>query len=65
MLGYALFVCALSVFLPMVVLLQAAFAKAWGRGFSIDNLTFHNFYYLLVEQPRRNRQSSTPSSIQP
>jgi iron(III) transport system permease protein len=50
MLGYALFVCALSVFLPMVVLLQAAFAKAWGRGFSIDNLTLHNFYYLLVEQ---------------
>jgi iron(III) transport system permease protein len=50
MLGYALFVCALAVFLPMVVLLQAAFAKAWGRGFSIDNLTFHNFYYLLVEQ---------------
>jgi len=50
MLGYALFVCALSVFLPMVVLLQAAFAKAWGRGFSLDNLTFHNFYYLLVEQ---------------
>src|SRR6478736_4828118 len=50
MLGYALFVCALSVFLPMVVLLQAAFAKAWGRGFALDNLTFHNFYYLLVEQ---------------
>src|SRR5882757_6955755 len=50
MLGYALFVCALSVFLPMVVLLQAAFAKAWGRGFSLDNLTLHNFYYLLVEQ---------------
>jgi len=50
MLGYALLVCALSVFLPMLVLLQAAFAKAWGRGFSIDNLTFHNFYYLLVEQ---------------
>jgi iron(III) transport system permease protein len=50
MLGYALFVCALAVFLPMVVLLQAAFAKAWGRGFSIDNLTFHNFYYLLFEQ---------------
>ena len=50
MLGYALFVCALAVFLPMVVLLQAALAKAWGRGFSFDNLTFHNFYYLLVEQ---------------
>src|SRR6202011_3332703 len=50
MLAYALFVCALSVFLPMLVLLQAAFAKAWGRGFSLDNLAFHNFYYLLVEQ---------------
>src|ERR1700726_4928616 len=50
MLGYALLVCVLSVFLPMLVLFQAAFAKAWGRGFSIDNLTFHNFYYLLVEQ---------------
>jgi iron(III) transport system permease protein len=34
----------------MLVLLQAAFAKAWGRGFSLDNLTLHNFYYLLVEQ---------------
>src|SRR5262245_45356299 len=31
MLGYALFVCALAVLLPMAVLLQAAFAKAWGR----------------------------------
>jgi iron(III) transport system permease protein len=50
MLGYALMVCALAVFLPMLVLLQAAFAKAWGRGFSLDNLTLHNFYYLLVEQ---------------
>src|SRR5437879_3545878 len=34
MLGYALFVCALSVLLPMAVLLQASFAKAWGRGLS-------------------------------
>ena len=50
LLGYALFVCALSVFLPIIVLLQAAFAKAWGRGFSLDNLTLHNFYYLLFEQ---------------
>jgi iron(III) transport system permease protein len=50
MLGYALFVCSLSVFLPMFVLLQAAFAKAWGRGFSLDNLTLNNFHYLLFEQ---------------
>jgi iron(III) transport system permease protein len=32
------------------VLLQAAFAKAWGRGFSLDNLTLGNFRYLLFEQ---------------
>src|SRR5262249_26239271 len=50
MFGYALFVCALSVILPMAVLLQAAFAKAWGRGLSLDNLTLHNFHYLLFEQ---------------
>jgi iron(III) transport system permease protein len=50
MLAYALVVGALSVFLPMLVLFQAAFSKAWGRGFSFDNLTLHNFYYLLFEQ---------------
>src|SRR5436309_11600085 len=50
MLGYALFVCALAVFLPMLVLTQAAFAKAWGRGFSLANLTLQNFHYLLFEQ---------------
>jgi iron(III) transport system permease protein len=49
-LGYALFVCALSVFLPMSVLLQAAFSKAWGRGFTLGNLTLNNFRYLLFEQ---------------
>jgi iron(III) transport system permease protein len=50
MFGYALFVCALSVLLPMAVLLQASFAKAWGRGLTLDNLTFNNFHYLLFEQ---------------
>src|SRR5712691_6991784 len=50
MLGYALAVCALSVLLPMTVLLQAAFAKAWGRGLSLDNLTLRNFHYLIFEQ---------------
>ncbi len=50
MLGYALLVGALSVFLPVVVLFQAAFAKAWGRGFSLANLTLQNFHYLLFEQ---------------
>ncbi len=50
MLGYALFVCALAVFLPMLVLTQAAFSKAWGRGFSLDNLSLQNFHYILFEQ---------------
>jgi iron(III) transport system permease protein len=50
MLAYALFVCSLAVLLPIAVLLQAAFAKAWGRGLSLDNLTFGNFHYLLFEQ---------------
>lgn len=50
MLGYALLVCALSVFLPMFVLIQAAFSKAWGRGLSIQNLTLDNFNYLLFDQ---------------
>src|SRR5436305_5887442 len=49
-LGYALFVCSMSVLLPMLVLLQAAFAKAWGRGFSLENLTLNNFHYVLFEQ---------------
>jgi iron(III) transport system permease protein len=50
MLGYALAVCLLSVLLPMLVLLQAAFAKAWGRGLALDNLTLANFRYILFEQ---------------
>ncbi len=50
MLGWSLFVTSLTVTLPYVVLLQAAFAKAWARGFSLDNLTLSNFYRLLFEQ---------------
>ncbi|HEY1412482.1 MAG TPA: ABC transporter permease subunit, partial [Rhodopila sp.] len=49
MLGYSLLVLSMSVLLPYIVLGQAALAKAWGRGFSLDNLTLHNFTYLLFE----------------
>jgi iron(III) transport system permease protein len=55
MLGYCLFVSALSVFLPLLVLMQAAFAKAWGRGFSFDNLTLRNFHFVLVEQSQTQK----------
>jgi iron(III) transport system permease protein len=50
LLGYCLAVTALSFFLPMIVVLQAAFAKAWGRGFSLDNITFANLKFVLVDQ---------------
>lgn len=48
-LGYCLFVCTLSFFMPLVVICQAAFAKAWGRGFSLDNLTFNNIYRTVID----------------
>src|SRR5262245_14726194 len=51
MLGYCLAVTSLSFFLPMLVVLQAAFAKAWGRGFSIDNLTLRHIRFVLFDQP--------------
>ena len=49
MLAYCLAVCTLSFFMPMVVILQAALAKAWGRGFSLDNLTLNNLYFTVFE----------------
>lgn len=48
-LGYCLFVTTLSFFLPLLVICQAAFAKAWGRGFSLDNLTFDNIRSIVFE----------------
>ena len=41
------FVGLLSVAMPMPVLIQASFAKGWGRGFRWDNLTLRNYEYLL------------------
>lgn len=49
MLGYCLAVCTLSFFMPMVVICQAALAKAWGRGFSLDNFTLDNLYFTAFE----------------
>ena len=49
MLAYCLAVCTLSFFMPMVVICQAALAKAWGRGFSLDNLTLDNLYFTLFQ----------------
>ncbi len=49
MFGYAMAIATLSVFLPYLFLLQAAFAKAWGRGFSLDNISLKNFRFVLFE----------------
>jgi iron(III) transport system permease protein len=47
--GYAMFVASLSVFLPYIFLVQSSLAKAWGRGFSFDNITLRNFDFVLFE----------------
>ncbi len=47
--GWCLLVALLAVVKPLTVLLQASFAKAWGRGFSLDNLTLRNYRFLLFE----------------
>ena len=46
--GYCAFVGLLSVALPMIVLLQASFSRAWGRGFSLDNFTLQNYANLIL-----------------
>ncbi|MES2712421.1 MAG: iron ABC transporter permease [Pseudomonadota bacterium] len=38
-----------AVLLPVIVLIQASFAKAWGRGLSLDNFTLRNYRLLLFE----------------
>ncbi len=49
LLSFSLLVCSLAVFLPYAALGQAAFSQAWGRGFSLQNLTLGNFHYLFFE----------------
>jgi len=49
--GYAASILALALVLPCLTLAQAAFAKAWGRGLHLDNLTLDNFAYLLFRHP--------------
>ena len=58
MFAYAMLVAALSVFMPLLVLIQAAFSKAWGRGFALDNLTFKHVHFILFEH-----QSAMPSLV--
>jgi iron(III) transport system permease protein len=58
MLGYCLFVLALSVILPYGVLAQAAFSHSWTKGLALSNLSLENFAYLFADN-----SLATPSII--
>ena len=49
MLAWCGVVAAVSVIMPVLVLAEASFAHAWGRGLSLDNLTLANYRFLLFE----------------
>jgi iron(III) transport system permease protein len=49
LLAYCFFIVSLAVVLPYLALAEAAFAKAWGRGLSLANLTLGNFKYVLFD----------------
>jgi len=42
-------VLACAIVLPYVALLRAALAKAWGLGWTWENLTLRNFHFVLFE----------------
>ncbi len=48
-LAWCLLVGLFAVVLPMLVLLEASFAKAWGRGLSFDNFTLQNYRFLIFQ----------------
>jgi iron(III) transport system permease protein len=52
--GYAMLVVGMAVFLPFAALSQAAFSRAWGRGFAWANFTLGNFSALLGEPNARH-----------
>ncbi|MCC7425995.1 MAG: iron ABC transporter permease [Alphaproteobacteria bacterium] len=49
MFGWCVIVGLVSVVLPLFVLLQASFSRAWGRGISAGNLTLANYRALIFE----------------
>jgi iron(III) transport system permease protein len=49
LLAWCLAVGVVSVVLPALVLLEASFSHAWGRGPSIANLTLANYHFLIFE----------------
>ena len=54
-LGYTFLILTLAVVLPYLVLLQAAFSKAWAAGPSLANITLDNFTHLLFRHAHAPR----------
>jgi iron(III) transport system permease protein len=50
LLGYSILVAALSVVIPLAILILASLSKAWGLGMVSGNLTLANFYSIFFEQ---------------
>ena len=50
----AILLCGVIAVLPIVTLVQAAFSKAWGRGWQIDNFTLDNLLALASKPSLRD-----------
>ena len=50
MFGYAMVIAAMSVFMPLYIILQTSLSKAWAQPMSMANFTFRNFREVLVDQ---------------
>src|SRR5580704_16823641 len=48
--AYAMLVACLSVFMPLYIILQTAFSKAWALPMSQTNFTLQNFREVLFDQ---------------
>jgi iron(III) transport system permease protein len=48
--AYALVIAGFSVFMPLTIILQTSFSKAWALPMSPSNFTLHNFQQVLFDQ---------------
>jgi iron(III) transport system permease protein len=48
--AYVMAVVAITLIIPLFVLLAAAVSKSWTAGLKLSNLTLANFHYVLFEQ---------------
>src|SRR5258707_653673 len=48
--AYAMAIAGLSVFMPLFIILQTSFSKAWALPMSAANFTLHNFHEVLFDQ---------------